>query len=130
MKFADLPALGAPLDGGTFCGITTFEDGTWAALILLPDRPTGTFSWQAATDWAASVGGQLPTRLMATMLYANAKDQFDPRWYWTSSTLDADTGDDDDSVYSWSCDFSYGILYYDPKSYEGGAVAVRLINLE
>lgn len=130
MKFADLPALGAPLDGGTFCGITTLQDGSHAAVILLPAKPTGCLSWQAATDWAKEAGGQLPTRLIAAMLYANAKDQFEPRWYWTSGTLDGDTSDYDDAACAWHCYFGDGNQDYDRKSAEGAAVAVRLINLE
>ena len=79
--------------------------------------------------WAEEAGGALPTRPVAALLYANAKDQFDPTWYWTSDTLDQDTGDEDDASFAWYCYFYYGYQYYDHKSAEGAAVAVRVIPL-
>jgi len=112
ITFAAIAALtlGAELDGGKFAGITTLKDGTHCAVVLLS-------------------GGQLPTRPVAALLYANAKDQFEETWYWTSETLDADTGDEDDASYAWFCYFYYGDQYYLHKSAAGACVAVRLIPL-
>jgi len=37
-SLCELPAIGQPLMGGTFAGITTQADGTHCAVILLADR--------------------------------------------------------------------------------------------
>ena len=79
-----LPPLGTDLLGGLFAGITTRKDGTHAAVILLPNKAQEEMTWKAATAWAAEAGGELPTRPVAAMLFANAKEQFDEEWHWTS----------------------------------------------
>lgn len=77
-------ALGAPLEGGTFAGVITLPNGTHAAVVLLADKPSEELNWADAKKWAESVGGELPARPAAAMLFANAKDQFDSEWHWTS----------------------------------------------
>jgi hypothetical protein len=81
-------ALGAPLEGGTFAGIITLKDGSHVAIALLADKPAERLKWADAKTWAESVDGVLPTRPVAAMLYANAKDQFEERWHWTSEPVD------------------------------------------
>lgn len=120
LTVAQLPALGAPLEGGSFAGITTQPDGTHCAVVLLPAQGTD-LDWPAAKAWAADQGGELPSRPVAALLFANVKAQLRPRWHWTA--------DEDGASYAWSCYFSYGDQSYDHKSYECGAVAVRLIHL-
>ena len=125
-----LPPLGQPLDEGTFQGVITTKDGTHMAVVLLDAKPKGRMTWKKAMDWADSVGGALPSRPVAAMLYANAKGLFDPTWYWTSDSLEADTGDEDDASFAWFCFFLDGYQFdYLRKGAEGGAVAVRLIPL-
>ena len=126
---AALPAIGATFEGGTFCGITTLKDGRHHAVVLLPAKPDKSLAWSAANDWAHEVGGELPTRPVAALLYANAKPQLQAAWHWTADTLDADTGDQDDASFAWGCDFNYGSQGCSPKSASGAAVAVRLIPL-
>ena len=129
LAFADLPALGAELDSGRFCGITTLKDGTHSAVILLPAKAGKRLAWSDAMAWAQEAGGQLPSRPVAALLYANAKDQLEQGWHWTSDELHTDTGDQDDVSSAWHCHFYYGYQHDNHKSYEGGAVAVRLIPL-
>ena len=43
--FQLLPALGADLEGGTFCGLTTKPDGTHHAVVLLADKPAERLNW-------------------------------------------------------------------------------------
>lgn len=119
MKFNDLPALGQPLDGGTFCGLTTAADGQHFAVVLLADKPANRLSWKAAGAWAETVGGTLPTRPVAAMLFANAKDQFEEAWHWTA--------DEFDGWCAWNQTFNHGTQHHNHKSYEGRARAVRLI---
>lgn len=119
MRFADLPALGQPLESGIFCGLTTAPDGTHHAVVLLADKPAAGLSWKAAGAWTGTVGGTLPTRPVAAMLFANAKAQFDEAWHWTA--------DEFDGSYAWYQDFDYGCQNDNHKSCEGRARAVRLI---
>jgi hypothetical protein len=120
IAFALLPAVGAQLEGGIFCGITTTKDGAHVAVVLLADT-TEDKSWADAKAWAESVGGELPTRPVAAMLFANAKSHFEPSWHWTSEEAGAS--------YAWGCGFNDGYQLSNDKSYEGCARAVRLIPL-
>lgn len=129
IRFCELPALGATLMDGTFRGIVTLKDGIHAAVILLPNKAQERMDWDAAMNWAKQAGGQLPTRPVAALLYANAKDQLERTWYWTSDELQADIGDEDDASFAWGCGFFSGNQIFSRKSAGGAAVAVRLIHL-
>ncbi|MBN8493420.1 MAG: DUF1566 domain-containing protein [Burkholderiales bacterium] len=122
LTLATLPALKQPLDAGLFAGVITQPDGKHCAVVLLADKPTQRLVWKDAMAWAESVGGQLPTRPVAAMLFANAKDQFEEAWHWTPESFDGS--------YAWVQFFDGGYQYYGHKSYEGRARAVRLIQLD
>jgi len=115
-----LPALGAALQGGIFAGLTTDKDGSHCAVVLLPDQGTD-LTWKRACNWAQKLEAELPSRPVAALLFANVKDQLRPAWHWTSES--------DDASYAWYCGFDYGGQLSLRKSYEGSAVAVRLIPL-
>jgi hypothetical protein len=51
-------------------------------LVLLPNK-TGDVTWQGAKDFAAEIGGELPTRREQALLFANLPDQFDKVWHWS-----------------------------------------------
>jgi len=122
MKLAQLPALGTPLDTGIFSGITTAKDGTHHAVVLLPGNGTK-LNWKNAMDWAKDQGGDLPTRPVAAILFANVKSALpESGWHWTNEASYAS--------YAWGCGFYGGYQSHDHKSHEGNAVAVRLIPLE
>lgn len=120
VSLADLPALGAPFAGGIFAGITTRKDGTHHAVIRLPGNGTK-LTWTKAKAWAKKQGGELPTRPVASLLFANVKATLPSGWHWTSEEYDAS--------FAWICTFLNGLIYDYHKSYEGSAVAVRLILL-
>jgi len=120
LALATLPALGAELDGGTFAGITTRPDGTHHAVVLLPEKAEN-LTWKKAISWAEKQGGELPSRPVAAMLFANVKARLTPAWHWTSEEYGAS--------YAWICTFNHGFQLSDLKSSEGGVVAVRLIPL-
>jgi hypothetical protein len=90
-------------------------------LVLMAQRPDSKLNWQAATDWAESIDGDLPTRQEQSLLFANCKPHLKPEWHWSSETYE------DDASYAWNCYFGNGYIYYHRKSYEGSAVAVRRI---
>ena len=118
--FATLPALGESFEGGIFAGIITSKDGTHSAIVRLPENGTK-LTWKKALTWATKQGGELPTRPVAALLFANVKASLPSSWHWTSEEFDAS--------YAWYCGFGHGLQYFDIKSCEGSAVAVRLIPL-
>ena len=120
ISISTLPALGAALHGGTFAGLITRKDGSHCAVVLLPDQGAD-LTWKKAFNWAQKLDAELPSRPVAALLFANVKDQLRPKWHWTSESYDAS--------YAWYCDFTDGLQYGGLKSYEGAAVAVRLIPL-
>ena len=100
IAFAALPALGQPLAGGVFAGITTQPDGTHAAVALLPEQAVD-MDWPTALAWAAEQEAQLPSRPVAALLFANLRPQLRKRWHWTNEAHE------DDASYAWGCLF-YG----------------------
>jgi hypothetical protein len=122
IKFSELPALGAPLDGGIFVGAITQPDGNNVAVTLLPDQAKDV-TWQAALDWAANLNAQLPTRPMASMIFANTIDRPQSDWHWTCEEAK------NYASYAWVCNFLIGYQTLNRKSFKGAAVAVRLIHI-
>lgn len=120
LSLSQLPAIGEPLEGGAFAGIVTMPDGKHAAVVLLPERGKD-LDHPAAAAWAQDLGGQLPTRPIAAMLFANCKPLLQPRWHWCLETAGAS--------YAWGCYFSSGTQSGFHKRFDGSAVAVRLIPL-
>jgi hypothetical protein len=106
--------------GERYAGAVLDADGKVSHhLVLLAAKPEGELSWQAAMNWAKSVGGELPTRQEQSLLFANCKTQFDARWYWSSEVYESDAS------CAWFCSFRYGNQDSLHKSYEGCARAVR-----
>jgi hypothetical protein len=122
MNLKDLPTLGAPLDGGIFVGVITQPDGTHSAVALLPDHAEDV-TWQAAKDWAAGLNAQLPTRPMAALISTNTQDRPQEGWHWTGEEVKGFAS------FAWGCGFSSGGQFITHESYEGSAVAVRLIHI-
>ena len=90
ITFNTLPALGAPLEGGTFAGLITLPNGTHNAVVLLPVQG-GDLTWQRACEWAKQHGGVLPTRHVVALLFANIRDWLQPGWHWTADERHAPT---------------------------------------
>ena len=108
--------------GEHYAGVVLDEAGQVAHhLVLMAQRPDKKLTWQAANEWAASVGGALPTRQEQALLYANCKPHLKPEWHWSSETHA------DDASFAWHCYFFDGLQLDYHKSYEGAAVAVRRV---
>ena len=75
--------------------------------------------WEQAKEWAASIGGELPTRREQSLLYANLGEEFQSAWYWsgTQSESSSDT--------AWTQDFGNGTQLNYHKYDEFRARAVR-----
>lgn len=69
--------------------------------ILLPGDIDCT-DWQSAMDWAKSIGGELPTRVEQSVLFANFKDRFEEDWYWCGEESACN------SSCAWVQNFNYG----------------------
>jgi len=123
MSITDLPAIGQLLNGGTFAGLTTKPDGTHCAVVLLPGTGTD-LTWTKAKTWAEEQGGELPSRPVAALLFANVKASLQPSWHWTSEEFE-----EFDASYAWGCYFDHGYQHDGRKSFEGSAVAVRYIKI-
>lgn len=106
--------------GEEYAGIVLGKDGEQSHhLVLLPGEFTG--NWNAAMEWAAQVGGELPTRREQSLLFANLKEKFDPVWHWSCEQY---AGDSD---YAWIQVFNDGGQYGNGKDYEGRARAIKRI---
>jgi hypothetical protein len=71
--------------GERYAGLLLGADGTPGQhLVLLPGLPGKDLAWPDAQAWAASVGGELPTRREQSLLFANLKGEFEAACYWSS----------------------------------------------
>ncbi|ENO76552.1 hypothetical protein B447_17451 [Thauera sp. 27] len=115
-----LPATEITLQPGEhYAGIILGKDGEPDyRLILLPGE-AGNVTWAQACEWATTAGGELPSRREQSLLFANLRDQFQPRWYWSGEQLATD------SDFAWYQLFLNGNQDNNYKSYEGRARAVR-----
>lgn len=105
--------------GERYAGLVLKPDGSPGHhLILLPGEADG-LTWQAANDWAAKVGGELPTRQEQALLYANLKAEFKPEWYWSAEVYETD------GSYAWYQYFYHGNQYVTRKDGRLQARAVR-----
>ena len=110
-------------DGETYIGAIGDKSGNLYHLVLLAgdnDRAPQ----QAQIEWAKSVGGELPNKLEAMMLFCHAKDQFKPDAYWTGETL-IDPDDEEDDGWAWYQYFYDGYQYDYRKHGQLRARAVR-----
>jgi hypothetical protein len=117
IKFSDLPKLGEPLAGGVFRGIYTKPDGTHCAVVRLPGLGEG-LTHGKADAWAKEQGGKLPSKVVGALLASN--EDLPAGLYWTCEEVNAS--------YAWGFS-SNGLTGYYHKSYEGWALAVRLLTV-
>lgn len=108
-----------PNQGERYAGVVLGEEGKPSHhLFLLTDDSGKRMPWDAAVEWARSVGGDLPTRFESVLLYANLRDQFDQRdWHWTGTQCS--------DAFAWVQSLSSGGQDYGRKRYEFRARAVR-----
>ncbi len=110
-----LPAL---KKGEHYAGVLLQAGKPVHHLILLPGEKAEV-AWTAAQAWAKQRGGELPTRREQALLFANAKEHFQERYYWSGEQL-ADNGD-----YAWYQHFGDGLQDYGHKDGSLRARAVR-----
>lgn len=75
--------------GEIYAGL--IDDKTPAYFLFLKEAiPDEGFSWDSATEWAASVGGELPTMAEQFFLFDEFKEKFKETMYWLSTTYPKD----------------------------------------
>ena len=110
-------------DGEIYIGLIGDAKGEAYHLILLAgDNDSAPHAQQI--EWAKSIGGDLPNKLEAAMLFAYAKDQFQPAWYWTNENF-IDPDDPEDADYAWVQYFLHGTQLGNHKDGGNRARAVR-----
>jgi hypothetical protein len=107
-------------EGEIYAGLILNDDATPSHhLVLLPGDTTA--SWDDAKAWAQGLGGELPTRREQSLLFANAKAGFQPRYYWSSEAHE-------DGSCAWMQDFGYGSQGWINVDYKTCARAVRRVS--
>ncbi len=111
--------------GEHYAGLILGKDGQPDYhLILMAGEPTDDLTWKAAQDWAKRIGGELPTRREQSLLFANLKEHFQHRAYWSCEPYE------DGKRYAWAQYFDYGNQCDDRSNYELRACAVRRVPVQ
>lgn len=110
-------------EGEHYAGIVLNEDGSAKYhLILMAEKPTEKMTWKNAKLYAKKMGGDLPTRQEASLIFANCKPHVASEWHWTSEVYESNES------YAWYCYFLNGSQFSSTISYEGSVRLVRRIN--
>lgn len=124
MNTATAPAVTTttpiPLNPGElYVGLATDPEGKSVHhVVLLPGDVEK--NWHDAKAWAAAIGGELPTRTEALLLFHTQRAEFQRTWYWTSQQHAAGPS------YAWYQSFFWGYQDYGlVLSFERRARAVR-----
>ena len=129
----NLPAAAIELRPGEhYAGLVLADNGhPLHHLVLMAARPDKRLSWEGAMDWAAEVGGALPTRREQSLLFAHCHEHAEQAWHWSCEThaeqvwhWPCETHADDDASYAWLCTFFNGNQGSNVQGSEACAVAV------
>ena len=110
--------------GEQYAGLILGKDGAPDQHVILLPGEAEAATWQQAKEWAEKAGGELPTRREQSLLFANLKEQFQPRWYWSSEQHAS--GPD----YAWVQLFYGGSQYYYGVGGKFRARAVRRLEIQ
>jgi hypothetical protein len=121
---ATRPNIGSKGLHGIYAGTARADDQGPDHILEVLDEAPNKMTYDDAMKWAASVGGTLPTRKQAALLFANVPELFEKEWYWTCEQYAGDEG------YAWFQHVDYGNQRNSRKDDELRARAVRRLNLE
>ena len=117
------PALGQCWPGTTdiYAGLVRGLEGQRDYHLLVHEEVFKPGPWQAAVDWAPSLGEQysVPDRRESRILVVNVSELFAGEWYWTNAQY-AGYAD-----YAWAQNFGDGIQLNYRKANKFPARAVR-----
>lgn len=106
-----------------YAGLILGKDGESSYhLILLPEDKSD-INWDDAIVWAKQQGGDLPNRREQALLYANLKEHFEERSYWSNTQHASSSG------FAWFQVFDHGGQDYWDKGYKLRARAVRRVSV-
>lgn len=106
-------------EGEKYAGILLGKNGEPDKHIIKLPGDNDPANWQAQMEWAKSIGGELPTRRMQSLLIANLKEEFQPTWYWSCEQREAGS--------AWNQFFFTGSQGWDCTDDKCRAVAVRSV---
>ncbi|MBV6321967.1 DUF1566 domain-containing protein [Duganella violaceipulchra] len=110
--------------GETYSGLLLGENGAPDEHVFLLPGELLDADWDKSMAWAEKNGGVLPTRRQQSLLIANLKSHFKPRYYWSCEQhADYPTN-------AWLQYFYDGYQNYLRKSYAGAARAVRRLPIQ
>jgi hypothetical protein len=114
--------------GEHYAGIVLGKDGEPSYhLVLLPGQADD-ITWDKAMEWAGKQGGEyvasLPTRREQALLYANLKEEFEERAYWSCEAHESESG------WAWYQGFDYGYQLISTRCNDLRARAVRRLVIE
>ena len=114
--------------GEHYAGLVLGKDGEPSYhLVLLPGQADD-ITWDKAMEWAGKQGGEyvasLPTRREQSLLYANLKEEFEERAYWSCEAHESESG------WAWCQSFSYGLQSTGSRYCALRARAVRRLAIE
>ena len=119
-RFIGLPAVQVELHHGErYAGLVLAADGMPSHHLILLPGDADEVNWEAAKQFAAKTGGELPTRAEQAILYGNLKSEFEQRYYWSCEQHAANAD------YAWYQYFLNGTQDSNFKSASLRARAVR-----
>ena len=104
-------------EGEVYAGAIGDTAGNIHHVILLPGDNDDA-SWQQQKEWAASIGGELPTRIEQLLLWQNCREHFKNEWYWSGEERTY-------AGWAWYQYFLNGYQSIDLQNYQLRARAVR-----
>ena len=110
--------------GERYAGLITAKDGECSYHLILLPGDADDINWENAKAWAAGQGGELTTRREQSLLFANLRDQFENRGYWSCEQHSSEPG------WAWRQGFGSGVQGSGHKSTELRARAVRRLIIE
>ncbi len=106
-------------EGEFYAGILLGKDGAPDQHVILLPGQANDVTFKQAQQFAADIGGDLPTRRDQSLLFANLKEQFEERWYWSGTQHSSGSG------CAWCQDFGNGDQSFNHKDYQLRARFVR-----
>jgi hypothetical protein len=111
-------------EGEEYSGLILGKGGESDYHLILRPGEAESVTFEEAKAWAKKAGGELPTRRDQALLYANLKEQFQPRWYWSGERYAPNGG------CAWAQGFDYGGQNSCHKVFDCRARAVRRLTLQ
>ena len=114
--------------GENYAGLVIGKDGEPSYHLVLLPAQADDITWDTAMQWASNQCSEhvasLPTRREQALLYANLKEEFEDRTYWSCQAHETESG------WAWIQGFINGLQLINREGNELRARAVRRLTLE